>query len=336
MYLKIKNVHIELTSRCNAECPMCSRTSNPLILDNQDEITLPAFKSFFPVEFLNELDQIKFCGNFGDPAVAKDILKIHEYIYTVNPNIRFVVNTNGGVRGVKFWTDMGRFYSKANGAVTFHIDGLEDTNHIYRSKVKWKKVIENLKAFNQAGGKSVWAFIPFFHNEHQVEEAEQLSKELGCIDFAVKITARFSDYTKPFIYSQGDVTKKIYPPVADRFNIKEMVRTLDKPQCVAKDRSEIYVDSWGRVAPCCWIASNYVRDRKYLEKMQELNNSSFSLYENSIDDILNGKYFQIFLPQSWESKLESPVCYNRCAKIKSHVWEKNGEKHIQRDLFYFR
>ena len=41
------------------------------------------------------------------------------------------------------------------------------------------------------GGIAQWDYIVFKHNEHQVEEARKLSKELGFFEFQIKKTSRF-------------------------------------------------------------------------------------------------------------------------------------------------
>jgi hypothetical protein len=70
-------------------------------------------------------------------------------------------------------------------------EGLEDTNHLYRQKVKWERVMENAKAFIDRGGHAKWDFIVFKHNEHQVDEARQLAMDMGFEKFQVKKTGRF-------------------------------------------------------------------------------------------------------------------------------------------------
>ena len=68
-----------------------------------------------------------------------------------------------------------------NVIMSFSIDGLEDTNHLYRQDVEWDKIMERAKKFIGAGGRAEWKFIIFRHNQHQVEEARSLSKELGSL-----------------------------------------------------------------------------------------------------------------------------------------------------------
>lgn len=322
----IDAIEIEITNRCNAACPMCARTNNDIVLSNQSEISFKDFKKFFPVDFLKNLKQIKFCGNYGDPAISKDIIIIHQYVLDVNPDIKFILSTNGGVRSISFWRQLGEIYAKTpKSHVQFHIDGLEDTNHIYRVGVKWKKVMENAKEFIAAGGNAMWFYIPFFHNEHQVEEAEQLSNQLGFSDFILKVSARFNDFKKPF--SDGKV--KIYPPVADRFNIEKMQVKLDL-KCVMEERKELYIDSWGRLFPCCWTASRY---HKHSWNVKWNLDDVLSLHKHSLQDVINNKGVNEWINSLYKDT--SSICHMRCTGSHIHVLEKNGIKRPQKDLWYY-
>ena len=103
---EIKKVHLEVTSKCQASCPMCARNiqggiENPLI--SIIEITLEQFKEWFPVNFIQQLDRLYMCGNLGDPIIAKDTLPIFEYLRITNPNIELSMNTNGSAKGWDFW-----------------------------------------------------------------------------------------------------------------------------------------------------------------------------------------------------------------------------------------
>ena len=93
---EIKVVHLEITSKCQAKCPMCSRNLqggqvNPMI--ELEEITLEQFKNWFPIEFITQLDSLYMCGNLGDPVIAKDTLEIYQYLRENNPNILSDVKT---------------------------------------------------------------------------------------------------------------------------------------------------------------------------------------------------------------------------------------------------
>lgn len=193
-YDEIKTVHLEITERCNASCPQCSRNINGgevnPYLENR-ELSLVNIKNIFPHSFLNQLSTLYMCGNYGDPIVAKDTLEAFKYFREQNSNLILSMNTNGSARTVDWWTELAHILN-GKGYVIFSIDGLEDTNHIYRRNTNYEKIIENAKAFINAGGIAHWEYIVFQHNEHQVEQAEQFAYSIGFKKFQLKKTARFS------------------------------------------------------------------------------------------------------------------------------------------------
>jgi MoaA/NifB/PqqE/SkfB family radical SAM enzyme len=100
----IKDVHIEITTRCQARCPMCPRRINGGVLNplmTLTEIDLETFKNWFSIEFIQQLNSLFMCGNLGDPIIAKDCLEILQYLKEVNPNIRLSMHTNGSARSLQ-------------------------------------------------------------------------------------------------------------------------------------------------------------------------------------------------------------------------------------------
>ena len=192
-YDEIKTVHLEMTERCNAACPQCGRNINggevnPYL--NDRELDFESVVQIFTVPFIKQLSHIYMCGNYGDPIVARDTLEVLRYFRKINPTIKLSLNTNASARTDDWWIELAEIL-KPNGHVIFSIDGLEDTNHIYRRNTNWDKIMSNAKAYILAGGIAHWEYIVFEHNEHQVDSARELSKQLGFDNFQVKKTGRF-------------------------------------------------------------------------------------------------------------------------------------------------
>ena len=191
-YQDIKIVHYEITQRCQAACPMCDRNVNggkdsPHITNA--ELTLSDAKRIFDVDFIKQLKTFYMCGNLGDPCVSNYAGEGFRYFRHANPKMWLGMNTNGGARLDYFWEDL----ADLDVVVTFSIDGLEDTNHLYRQNVRWDKVERSYKAFIGAGGRARWDYLIFDHNEHQVEEARQLAKDMGVTEFFAKEALGFSN-----------------------------------------------------------------------------------------------------------------------------------------------
>jgi sulfatase maturation enzyme AslB (radical SAM superfamily) len=178
------------------------------------------FQSWFKPNFIYNLQKVILCGTHGDPATAKDLYKICEYILENNSSVSIHIHTNGGLRKSSFWNSLGKLFKNTNCVVVFSIDGLEDTNHVYRRNVSWKKVIENVKAYNCTGAESNWEFLVFGHNEHQISDAQELSRELGFNKFLVKRALGFEDNEglmskKPVFDKHGNFQRYIFPPKSD-------------------------------------------------------------------------------------------------------------------------
>ena len=200
---ELTGMHLELTTRCNAACPMCPRyishgnMLNPIL--PMTEITLEQFKTWFSPEFLSQMRRIYACGNYGDPVAAKDTLEIYKYIRSCNDRVGLVIHTNGSARSKSWWEELATVMNGGPDGtrqdyVIFSVDGLWDTNHLYRRNTNFDKIYENMKAFTSAGGKARWDYIVFRHNEHQVEEARKIAEELGFTFFNIKKTTRWHSY----------------------------------------------------------------------------------------------------------------------------------------------
>jgi hypothetical protein len=194
-YDELTQLHIELTNACNAACPMCTRfhSNSPLIRPDLtiEQITIDKFKKYFPPEVIKKLEIVLFCGVHGDPGMARDLYEICEYIAETNPQTAVRMNTNGGMRKPEFWRKLGELFAKQRQdhwrwELTWSIDGLKDTNHLYRRNVDFDTVMANAQAFIDGGGISHWDYLIFKHNEHQIDEAMALSKKMGFTYFYPK------------------------------------------------------------------------------------------------------------------------------------------------------
>lgn len=274
-YDQITNIHFEPTQKCQASCPMCDRNKNGgevnQYLKNVD-VSLEQFKQMFPKEFLAQLKSFFHCGNHGDPILCPDLLEICQYIRECNPKIYMWITTNGGARKPEWWAEIAKYVDY----VQFSVDGLWDTNHLYRQGVVWDRVEENMEAFIEAGGRAEWTFLVFSYNEHQVEQARQYAQLLGVDKFIVKKSGRYvtaaqmtnrdthkvvnrkgefsHDLSKPKDPKyQNKATESDYPKIVEAYgSLEKFIEVADiEPKCIKK--KEIYVSAEGHVMPCCWL-----------------------------------------------------------------------------------
>jgi MoaA/NifB/PqqE/SkfB family radical SAM enzyme len=282
-YDEIRHVHLEPTTHCNARCPMCARnvcgvTAPGLHLAH---LSLADFRTIFPDELLSRLRGFDMCGAYGDPAMARDLLEITAHIRAASPACSISLYTNGSIRSRAWWKRYAEVLGDT-GRVVFALDGLGETNGVYRRGVNFDKAIANARAFIAAGGDARWDFLAFRHNEHQVDAARALSEELGFEEFSVKKTDRFlepeydyvpeaqADYAPdrfPIYERDGTVVGHLEPPEAPELVNETALRRNDLLQrygsldelfdrtpihCRVLDTNSVFVSAEGFAFPCCW------------------------------------------------------------------------------------
>jgi MoaA/NifB/PqqE/SkfB family radical SAM enzyme len=216
----VNMIHVELSTFCNANCPACPRyfPGSTVVRSGLEttSVSLQQFETWFDEDIVKQIKHWRFCGTHGDPMMAKDVIDIIEYIFSTNSSAEISINTNGGMRSIVDWEYLGKISYEHKLKMIFSIDGLKDTNHIYRRNVLWNSLIDNVTAFINSGGHAVWEFLKFRHNENQIDEAKELSKKLGFRQFVLKNPIGFDhlDGIKdmPVFDKNGDYDYSIFPP----------------------------------------------------------------------------------------------------------------------------
>ena len=163
IYNKIQTLEFELSRSCNAYCSVCPRYiehngglyTNPNA-DLNSHLTPAMVRDIMTGFPLDDVVKIDCIGTVGDPLANKDIVEIVSTIVEHAPYCQLQIHTNGSLRNTKTFEQLAElmpFIKKR--VIVFSIDGLIDTNHLYRKKVDFslkseKDKFEELKnTFNK-------------------------------------------------------------------------------------------------------------------------------------------------------------------------------------------
>ena len=218
--MNYKNLEIELTTICTLGCPGCPRNYQKHLKPqwntghmDYDYVRWLAYETDFW--------QYQFVGCYGDPIYHPNIVEIMELF--VKQGKRFTIETNASNTKPELWDKIHELELNDKVLFTFSVDGLEDTNHLYRINSKWKSIQTGMQELSnyikqQDDPSKVpqvsWKFLVFPYNEHQVNEAQELCNDYGFKFYAAKSERTIKSYRveNNYIYDwkgKGDLSWKI-------------------------------------------------------------------------------------------------------------------------------
>jgi MoaA/NifB/PqqE/SkfB family radical SAM enzyme len=254
----MKILHVEASTYCNARCPLCPRSLYGYKVEGvYPEVHLSVQKFKEALERFPNREYVYFNGHLGDPMMNPNIVKLVELT-----KCRTSLTTNGSIGTRESWEAL----AKLGIEVRFSIDGLEDTNHLYRQDVQWDKIMDRVKWFIDAGGHAIWKWIPFDHNKHQEDETRSLAMRLGFKRFDIEDHGRSYG---PALDRQGNITHWILPrdgsmqaehydvpagierykQTHQNFHVEEKIYDIKCEHLMLEDT---YINAKGEVSPCCY------------------------------------------------------------------------------------
>lgn len=329
----IRRLHIELSSFCNARCPSCVRNIHGANINTdytERNLSLADVIKIFPTSVAAQIQDLLFCGNFGDMLMNPETPDIIDWFKSHSHNIRISGNTNGGGGTKEFWHRLGTQGIE----ITFALDGLADTHSLYRQNTLFSTVIKNAQIFIAAGGQARWQMIQFDHNQHQVDACRQMSKDLGFAEFIARPNERGHG---PVFNADGSYSHSIngFPKLdldANEFRLKKehilTQRWINKQEaqfhqkmtvsCQAQRIKELYVNSLGEIYPCCFVGHNpQTLDPTMNENMIQLKKLFKAGENNAIDHPLEDciQWFNSIV-NTWQYDTVAQgalsVCQNSC------------------------
>jgi MoaA/NifB/PqqE/SkfB family radical SAM enzyme len=213
------DVWIDLCTFCNAGCPQCHRTSSQKNgekavakkLDKVDWLPLiqwdlKKFKKAFPIKIIQRIPNFYFCGTWGDPIMCKDIAKICKYIINSSDNSKICINTNGSIRDVDWWWDLGA-HCKKRLTIIFDVDGINQEMHSkYRQNTNLKKILSNIESISSTPARILIHVIVFKHNQNYLEDIAKMVRSHGVHKKIIfEMSSRFKNDKHYFINGQDEL-----------------------------------------------------------------------------------------------------------------------------------
>jgi MoaA/NifB/PqqE/SkfB family radical SAM enzyme len=303
------DIQIETTTRCTLKCPACSRTQFSELFNRpypHYDIDVDTLYNFFDCEGGRALRGFSLEGDYGDSIYYPHLF---ELIDRFRPTKNYRLVTNGAYRDSKYWNELCARLTNDD-TVVFSIDGLEDTNHLYRINSDWTSTMLGLDIVSKSNAKLVWQTNIFNFNYNRLDEIKQFAESYGANFMAFK-TERYGNdqLIPPYEYINTDsLYKKEYSVSTD---------IVIDPKCKNTVQHAISADNY--FFACSWMSATFVR---YKSKMWA-ERDKWSIVGQTYDDIRE----QMVKP--WVNDiLENMSNCDPFCKMKCKVNQVGKERHV--------
>jgi len=296
------SLFIEPTNICNLKCPLCP-TGNGLLTKKKGYMGLKNYK-----KVIDKLGPTAFSvtlWNYGEPSLNKEFFEMIKYAKL--KGLKVITSTNGIL--FKNKDNIQKLIDSGLDELVLAVDGATDETYSkYRKNGNFQVLVEGIKELSKLK-KEKKSYFPFLsmqfiimkENEHEVEEIQNLAKDLGVNELILKTVFLFNDPSK---------AEKFLP-----LN-KEYSRYVDNEKC--KDSfipgcdglwTGVNINYDGSVVVCCF---------DYSESFLVGN-----IFEDDFEnDIWNSEQMQKFRMVVWKDKNSIEMCKNCPTNSKSQDYKR--------------
>jgi MoaA/NifB/PqqE/SkfB family radical SAM enzyme len=208
-------IQVELTNTCTLKCQYCRRQTHPHRL-NRDHLPLDvAWDVISHKHWFKLID----CAIYGDPIWYQHNYELLDRMIDKPTMDHYAISLAATGRGMDYWKCMIDRWDKLNQRgvdmyIVFGIDGGPDTSKIHRVNQDWDEITQALQLVAQTDITPVLQFIPFNHNEHDLDYMMLLAEKWGA-EFLLRRSHRFvgDDPNKPSEELFDDYEKRSGPAV---------------------------------------------------------------------------------------------------------------------------
>jgi MoaA/NifB/PqqE/SkfB family radical SAM enzyme len=286
--LQYNLLHIETTTRCTLACPACPRTTWHEIIKkpvDKRDIDIDLLEKFLDCEGGRKFNKFSLNGDYGDSIYYPNLINL---IKRFRNQVCYHITTNGSKQTEKFWHSLSQVLTDKD-TVTFSIDGLESTNHLYRINSDWKSIMLGMDIMLKSSAQVHWKTIVFQFNYNKLVDIKSFAESKGCT-FHAETTHRFGNDSLMPSANFIELNHTFQPEFVTDNQIEI------EPRC-EKDAMVISAD--GYLLPCDWIRNPRTFYKSQLWKQKSRWLDRLILKDNTYDQAIEAvRDWENFVRQS--------------------------------------
>lgn len=274
----IEDVELELTTACNADCPLCYRNYKAFKEHYPSPKTRPLSDILQQLDTYHDLKWVRLVGSVSEPTLYKHFFDLVQYIK--GRGICIEICTNGDTHDPEWWTKLATLMN-SNDRVYFTICGsTQEIHEYYRKNTQLSRILTNARAFRSEHKNDYAQCIRFDYNsaDFDGDAFKQMVSEFSNVYWTETFLNK-----QPVVYVDVSRIKGLQPNPAkvkdylmmNKFaEVKFASAVRGRANCMSWEKRSQQIDVNGNVYPC------------YLF----LEASKGELWDGDYDKILNMSY----------------------------------------------
>jgi organic radical activating enzyme len=272
----LQGLHIEPTNICTLKCAGCARTR---FIDqwpqhwHNHSLDIDQLLAFLDVDLAGK--SINLCGNYGDPIYHPAFVEFVQKLKRTGACLSIV--TNGSYRTADWWQSLTDLLGSQD-TIYFSIDGVPENFHQYRKNADWHSIKTGIDVAVTKSCRTVWKYIPFKFNQHDIDRARMLSQTLGLDEFMLDPSDRYDEQTKDLLPDQTDMIGSRYTGM-QLWKQQKDAGALH-PKC--QSGNQHFITATGHYSSCCYLADH----RFYYKTQFGKNKNQYDITTTTLSQLL--------------------------------------------------
>jgi len=246
----VKDLELELTTLCNARCPLCYRNYKEFDARYPTTQIRPIKDVISQLGDYPDLEWIRLVGTISEPTLYKHFFELVSYIK--ERGIKIEICTNGDTNNEFWWAELSQLMTKED-EVYFSICGsTQELHEIYREGTRLDSILRNANAFRGDNKNDYAQCIRFSYNSEDFESnafkdvVSAFSNIYMTETFLQKDKENYKDTKNLHLLTPNPEKAKLYYDIEKLANIG----LSKKSYCKSWEHKSQQVDINGKVYPC--------------------------------------------------------------------------------------
>ena len=246
---KVEVVELDLTTMCNAACPLCFRNRKDFPDKFQKPFARDALEILGQLKAFKNLKKVELIGQLSEPTTHSNFIMVVKMLKSLGKQIK--ICTNGDLYDKYFWSLLGQTLDYQD-EVWFTLCGSTNEMHSkYRVGTSLERVLSHAAALRMEKKIDGARALKFQYNQEDLD-SERFASILSEFSRVEWISSCIPDSKAQFKHEFQH--QDFYPP-KDTFNSYKQLDafsriTISKIDCQSIDEHQVQIDPFGDVYPC--------------------------------------------------------------------------------------